>query len=70
MRTGDHSKVNSYIQVHFNYKPDDEGIEKRTLKHMFLSLGNRPISQLAKAFGGKYSMKVRLRVNVWLERER
>ena len=70
VRTGDHSKVSSYIQFQFSYKPDDEGIERRTLKQMFLSLGNRPASQLEKAFVGKSSMKVRLRVNVWLERER
>ena len=70
VRTGNHSKVNSYIQFEFNYKPDDEDIEKRTLKQMILSLGNRPYSQLEKAFVGKSSMKVRLRLYVWLERER
>ena len=68
VRTGNHSKVNSYIQFEFNYKPDDEDIEKRTLKQMVLSLGNRPYTQLEKAFVGKSSMKVRLRLYVWLER--
>jgi len=70
VRTGDQSKARSYIQFQFNYMPDDEGVEKRSLKQMFNSLGNEPVSQVEKTFVGKSSMKVRMRVNVWLEREK
>ena len=62
--------MNSYIRLDFNYKAEDEDIERRTSKQMVLSLGNSPHMQLEKAFMWMCSMKAKLRLCVWLERER
>ena len=53
VRTGNHSKVKFYIQFEFNYKPDDEDIEKRTLKQMCPLPREQTLHATGKGFRGE-----------------